>query len=271
MFIRTRDSIMQSFKFVYLSACVLFASTTISTQSNAQSLQALDENLTMDDVVATLNGKTLMDLMEEQAAQDPNYDGPPHLYPANKAIIRKRFLPDHFDRIDRASNIVTTRSEFIVGDGDQTQTVRSRNSFYGLRLYPPGTNLDAPVNKEIWGSLTEREVYETLDFPTFKRAEIHITFPSNYKTRLPKDISVTNNHLSVEARDGLGAWVYTLEMPINTEIPSVTFTAKDLAETYTLDGITTDEILSIWINREEVYRKEVTEKPSDKLRDELGL
>lgn len=262
---------MQSFKLICLSACLSFVSTAISTQSYAQSLQVLDEIVTMDDVIAALNGKTLMDLMEEQAAQDPDFNGPAHLYPSNKALIRKRFLPEHFDRIDRASTIATTRSSFIVGDGDQTQTVRPRSSFYGIRLYPSGTSLDIPVKEEIWGSLTQREVYETLDFPTFKRAGVYITFPSDYKTRLPKDISVTRNHLSVEARDVLGAWVYTLEMSINSESRTLTFTAKNLTETYTLDGITTDKILSIWVNKEEVYRKEVTEKPSDKLREELGL
>ena len=65
--------------------------------------------------------------------------------------------------------------------------------------------------------------------------------------------------------------VYTLEMPIGTNMHEIKFTTQNTTETYRVEGMPTDAVQSIRVNNKVVFTQPVTTKISDTLRKKLDL
>jgi len=261
---------MSRFKLIGLFASSFISAAAMPVQSFAQSPQTQADAAAMAEVKAKLNGKTIMYYMELVAEKDPNYSGPAHLHPVNRKALRQQFLPPYLPLIDQLYDSGLSKADFTFGQGDQTQTV-SAVDITGPVLFLSGSSTDEPLNEELWGSLTARELFTALDLPTFKRLHVTLSYPVGNKRVIETDTSLSSNYLSIQAKDEMGIWVYSLEMSLNSNADMIKFTTKDSIETYKIDGLTTDDITSIKVNKKDVFTKPIAELPSVKLRRELGI
>lgn len=273
---------MKPFKTIGLIGCLSVAAFTFAACThakpnknstvtmNAEALKSLDT----DTLLNLFNFNNVMELMEAAADKDKNYDGPAHLHPLSKTMLQKTFLPHYFDTLDKlhSSNPSTIKANFVSNSGNQTQSVKPldvTNIF--LFLNNSNKSPDEPINEDIWGSLTSRQLFTALEFPKVEQFGIHITAPSTLSRNLTTSTSMSDTHLTLEARDEMDLWVYTLDMPIGADSHEIKFTTKDFTEIYTVDGMATQAVNSIQINRKTIFEKPMTPKISYRLREKLGI
>ena len=269
---------MTHFKKLCLIGYLTLSSLAFGPQSFANAPQdSAKPAATMEQVRATLkkhNFENMMDMFDAVAAKLPGHDGPTHLHPKVKFVLRKTYLPHYFDSLDSLHHGKTApvKANFTTGKGDQSQTVKPldvTNAFLFSSTSKIGP--DEPISEEIWGRLTSRQLFEALEFPKVEQLSVKIRHTAARSNQLETDVSLSGNHLSVQAKDASGLWVYSLDMPINSNTHNLKFTTKDYTEIYTLDGMSTDAVQSIKINNKTVFTKADTRKISEKLREELSL
>ena len=224
----------------------------------------------MADGEADLDGQTLMDVMEMAVDKDPQYSGPAYLYPPNRKILRRQYLPVFFDSIDTLHETQGPQAEFIFGSGDQIETVTPVDISDAL-LFLSKSVPDKPINEELWGSLTAQQLFTAFDIPKVRLTDVEISWPESHGIALTTHASLSTDTLSVHAEDEFGVTVYRLEMPIRTEPAELRFSARGHIETYTVEGITGEDVRAITVNDDEVYEKEIERKASDQLKIDLGL
>ena len=254
-----------------LTAC----SHTKPTQSapvtlNKEALNKFDTKTLLD----LFSFGNVMELMEAVVEKDANYNGPAHLHPLNKTMLQKTFLPHYFDALDKlhSNEVPPVKARFVSGKGDQTQRVKPVDlTTVFLFLGSGKKDPDESIDPKTWGSLTSRQLFTALEFPEIEKFGINITASDIVSHQHTTSTSQSDTHLRIEARDELDNRVYTLEMPIGTNMHEIKFTTQNTTETYRVEGMPTDAVQSIRVNNKVVFTQPVTTKISDTLRKKLDL
>lgn len=257
-----------SFAFVACSHTKPSQKSTVTM--NAEALKSLNA----DTLLNLFNFDNVMELMEAVTAKDENYDGPAHLHPLSKTMLQKTFLPHYFDTLDKlhSSDPASIKANFIASRGHQTQSVTPLNlTNIFLFLNHSKKNPDEPINEDVWGSLTSRQLFTALEFPPVEKFGINITVPNGISGKLTTNTSLSETNLTIEAKDEMDQWVYTLDMPIGSDSHEIKFTAKNFTETYTVKGMATDAVNSIKVNKNTIFENPTIPKISYKLREKLDI
>lgn len=273
---------MSHFKIFYVIAglSVFTLISTACSHAPAPKTQtiALDKKaLTQLDAETLLNlfsFENVMELMEAVVEKDKNYNGPAHLHPLNKTMLQKTFLPQYYDTLDKlhSNEVPVVKAKFDVGKGHQTQSVKPLDltNIFAF-LSSSKKNPDEPINTQIWGTLTSRQIFAALDLPPVESYGVIITAPNIHSAgQIINSSQSSDTHLSLEAKDQLGIWAYTIDMPIGSDINEIKFTTPNTTETYRVEGMPTNAVQTIKINNKVIFTKPITTKISDKLRKRLG-
>ena len=261
---------MRYFRILALTAClsaVSFAWAPIvsANQSSSQSKAA-----EMEQLRAALGDRTMMDIMEIAAKKDPSYMGPAYLFPVSRLMIRKSYLPYYFDAIDHFHETTAVTAKFTVGKGDQTQNLTPMNIGNAI-LFTSTNTADKPINEKLWGSFTSRQLFEAFDVPKIHYTDVKISYPGLRGKQLEVDTSLSPHYVVISAKDEAGLWIYSLEMQLDAETPMISFKTQDQFESYRIEGMKAEDVVSIQVNNKAVYTKPRGDKPSVALREELDF
>lgn len=258
-------------------SALVFTACSHTPSPKTKTVTLNKETLAELDAVTILNlfsFENMMELMEAVVEKDTNYDGPAYLHPLSKTMLQKTFLPQYYDTLDKlhANEVPVVKARFVFGKGDQSRSVKPLDlTKVFVYLTSSKKNPDEPIGTDIWGSLTSRQLFTALEFPPIETYGVSIKAPTLQSHQHTINTSQSSDtHLNLEAKDTLGNWVYTIDMPIGSDTNEIKLTTPDTTEIYRVEGMPTDAVQSININNKVIYAKPITTKISDELRKKLA-